>query len=136
MTKTQPRPENEQVNRAAFSVHLGERDYDLHPLTIRKSKEWKAKFGDVLNDFGSTLDIEVSDLGNVIREATRVFGGADDVMLDLLAAHSPVIAENRDEIEETAYPSEAWDALMEVVRVEFPFLRNLGQVAAAQAGAK
>lgn len=136
MTNQQPRSEDEQVTRAGFGVRLGARAYVLRPKTIKDSKAWKAQFAEVVEGLGSTMNLEMADLGNIVGEVSTLLGGSDDLMLDLLGAYSAEIDGDREDIEATATSGEAWDALLEVLRVEFPFLRNMGRLSAAQAAGK
>lgn len=137
MTNAQPRPEAEQVTRAGFPVSMGARSFILRPLSIKQSKAWKAQFAEVIDGLGSTMNLEVTDLAAVMSEVSTLMSGSDDLILDLLGEYSSEIAAAREEIESTATSGDAWDALMEVLRVEFPFLRGmtgLRAAAASQAG--
>lgn len=126
ISQIKPRSEAEQVTRSTFPVALGSLRFDLTPKTIKASKAWKAQLNDALGGVLGAASTDISDLSEIVPALSAVVGGSDDMMLDLLAAYDEQIADARDEIEEVAQPSDAWNALMQIVRVEFPFLKGLG----------
>ena len=54
--------------------------------------------------------------------------GSMDLLLDLLFAYSPELAEDRERIEEEAYDEEALAAFTEVLKLAYPFGELLAMV--------
>jgi hypothetical protein len=126
----QPRPDGEQVTRAPYSVALGQTVYQLTPLTIRQSKEWKSRLRDVVGDLLDTASTSTDNLSQVMDQIKGLLVTSDDQMLDLLCAYDARIDGDRERIEDSATSLQAFSALMEIVRVEFPFLRSLNALQA------
>jgi hypothetical protein len=124
-TPLTPRPDAEQVSRAPYTVALGSTIYQLKPLTIRASKAWKEQLRNVVGDLLDTASASADDMAEVMSQVERLLSSSDDMMLDLLANYDARIASDREQIEETATSLQAYTALMQIVRVEFPFLGSL-----------
>lgn len=124
-TPLTPRPDAEQVSRAPYTIALGKQTYQLQPLTIRASKVWKAQLREVVGDLLDTANASADNLSDVVEQLERVLMSSDDMMLDLLEAYEPRIKDDRDAIEDSATALQAYTALMQIIRVEFPFLGSL-----------
>ena len=60
-------------------------------------------------------------LSNLIQVVSDTLLGSIDLLQDLLFAYSPALRADRERIEATAYDEEAMTALIEVLKLAYPF---------------
>ena len=109
-------------------VTLGETDYEIKPLPIRQSREWREKlngpFAVLVNVLSNAESIELTDskqLGRLVSTMSSTVLGSVDMMLDLLYDYSPELKANRETIEAQAYDDEVMAAFLEVLKLAYPF---------------
>ena len=114
-------------------VKLGGRDYVIVAPPIRASKKWRESlarpFGSLTAalETASTVELDMGqlmDIAGLVRQFSGVLIGSIDTMLDLLFEYSPVLAQDREWIEENAYDDEALEAFTAALRLAYP----LGQL--------
>jgi hypothetical protein len=111
----------------SVTVELGGRPYEIKALPIKASREWREKFngplGQVLEIFNMS-QIEFNnpkDLGKLIGPLKDIVLGSLDFAAEMLFSYSPVLAADRKRIEAEAYDGEIITALIEVIKLAFPF---------------
>lgn len=111
-----------------ITVTLGGQSYVIEALPIAASKAWRAKLAGPFGQLAATLahagEIDLTDggaLSNLIQVVSDTLLGSIDLLQDLLFAYSPVLAADRARIEATAYDDEAMHALVEVLKLAYPF---------------
>lgn len=118
------------------TVTLGGRQYTITPPPIRQSKAWREKLAvpfatlSVALESAGTLELDIrqmADIAELVRRFSGVLIGSIDTVLDLLFEYSPVLASDREWIEQNAYDDEALEAFMEVLKLAYP-LGTLGQI--------
>lgn len=128
----------------AKQVTLGGETYTIVPLPIKQSHAWRDRLAVPFNQLTLALegaaDIEIKlssadDIVALVRSLAGTLIGSIDTVLDLLFAYSPVLAEDRERIENEAYDTEAIDAFIEVVKLAYPLGRLVSGIRGPQAPA-
>jgi hypothetical protein len=111
----------------SVSIALGGRQYEVKALPIKASRAWRERFngpmGQVLEIF-NVSQIELNspaDLGRLLGSLKDILLGSLDLAADLLFSYSPALAADRERIEAEAFDEEMVAALIEVVKLAFPF---------------
>ena len=113
------RTEEQKLVQAGIKVILGGREYEIRPLVIRESREWRRKavpFQSALVKYASVNSDNPEELGKALNELLidRI-----DQAIDLFFDYAKDL--NRGEIEDLATDREIVEALNEVNAVAFPF---------------
>ena len=111
-------------------VKLAGQEYVVEPLTFKLSKEWRESLGKPIIDLVNVLANadkfqldNLADLVELVNLAKGILINSPDLVLDGLCAYSPILANDREIIEEKAYDWEIFDALLEVLKLAYPFGR-------------
>ena len=117
------------------TVELGGQSYTLRALPIGRARVWRAQlegpFSELSRVLESAGEIELTsggDIAQLVRTFSGTLIGSMDLLLDLLFAYSPELAEDRERIEEEAYDEEALAAFTEVLKLAYPFGELLAMV--------
>lgn len=122
----------------AIIVRLAGKDYRVEPLTVRPSKAFRKRVGDALSGMTDLIADALRPTGAVgtpvegpaeisasIKEIGRLLSerliGSTDLAADLLFEYSPILAEDRERIENEAYDDEIIAAFVEVLKLLYPF---------------
>ena len=124
----EPRTDEQIIGRVPIKVQLGGKQYELHPLSIAKSRVWRGKLSDVLNEVTGQVDLKVSTLDGLIKAISGMALAMPEKLLDLLFSYAPNLP--REIIEDTATDDEAMIAFREIVRLAFPFVAHLSLLTA------
>tara|TARA_R110000868_G_scaffold27521_3_gene104318 strand:- start:541 stop:888 length:348 start_codon:yes stop_codon:yes gene_type:complete len=102
---------------------------------MKKAREWRQAleqpFGALVAVLENADSIELTNLSSVAGVVQAFAGtlvGSVDILLDLLFAYAPELAKDRERIENEAYDEEALAALVEVLKLAYPFGTVLGLV--------
>ncbi len=111
-----------------ITVDLGGKAYVINALPMRQARIWREALGGPFAELTQTLEgagkIELSnatDIAAVVRSLSGTLIGSIDTLMDLLFAYSPELAADRERIEDEAYDDEALAALVEVLKLAYPF---------------
>ena len=125
----------------SLQVTLGGRSYAIQQRPIRAAREWREKLGSLLGQIVSVLQntgsidlTKAADLAQLAGVLRDVVIRAPDIAWDLLCEYSSEIAADRDRIEEESYDDEIMAALLEVLKLAYPF-GGLGQLMGGRAAA-
>lgn len=109
------------------TVTLANKEYAISQLPMRANKEWRDKLGDPINKIVALLqnykDLEIetgADVVGLVVVVKDVLLGGVDMIMDMLFAYSPVLASDRERIENEAYDDEAITAFAEVLKLAYP----------------
>ena len=120
------RTEEQKLIQAPIVVILGGREYEIAPLVIKYSREWRKKVIGLIAPLPAlvktTMD-ETADFENVFTQMMIVM---PDQVLDLFFEYAKTL--DRDEIEDIATDAEMAKAFEEVVKVAFPLAGSLPKV--------
>jgi hypothetical protein len=119
-----------------IEIILGETSYRVRQAPIRREAIWRRELQEqlapVLDLVANAQTIEFSspaDLAAFVRRVAPLLLDATDIMLELLFSYAPELADQRAQIEETAYSDEVLAAMKGVLRLAYPFLADLTQLA-------
>jgi hypothetical protein len=115
------------------TVTLAGQSYEIGPLPRKASKAWRDSLGKPITDLvgilskADTLELNnVADLTKLILLAKEYLIDSPDLIFGALCGYSPAIAADRERIEEEAFDYEIMDALVEVLKLAYPFGRLVG----------
>jgi hypothetical protein len=121
-----------------ITVILGGQSYSIAALPIAQSKAWRARLAGPFGQVAATLEhageIDLTsggEISHLIQVLSDTLLGSIDLLQDLLFDYSPALAADRERIEATAYDEEAMTALIEVLKLAYPFGAVLTLVAGA-----
>lgn len=110
------------------TVTLAGKQYTLQALPMRQNAEWRRRlagpFGELTNILENAGSIQLTDgqgLAGVVRTLSGTLLGSVDILLGLLFDYSPALRGDRERIETEAYDDEALRALVEVLKLAYPF---------------
>ena len=112
------RTEEDKVVQAGIKVILGGKEYDIAPLVIRDSREWRKKVVKLVAPLSHDVSITEEDPDSFERVFTKLLVDMPDQVLDLFFDYAKAL--KRDEIESIATDAEMATAFSEVVKVAFP----------------
>jgi len=109
-------------------VTLGGQSYTIEALPIKASKQWRAQLAGPFGQLAATLahagEIDLTsggDLADLIRVVSDTLLGSIDLLQELLFAYAPALKADRVRIEAESYDEEAMSALIEVLKLAYPF---------------
>jgi hypothetical protein len=112
----------------AVDVVLGGRTFKIEPLPLGASRAWRARFQEPFSQLTAALqaapNVALSDLAGVaglLQVAKDVLIGSMELAHEMLFAYAPNLAAERGWIEAHAYDDEALRALVEVLKLAYPF---------------
>lgn len=111
-------------------VNLAGKKYEIAPLPFKQSKAWRASLGKPITDLAEilvradTLELNnAADLVKIIQLAQAYLLDSPDLIWEALCAYSPAIAADQEDLEDGVYDYEIMDALVEVLKLAYPFGR-------------
>lgn len=125
-----------EIAKAEFM--LGEKPYTVRALGLADSEVWRQKFQDEavkllsllkqqedvfdgLNDFKDLLKQDLFSLLPVLAEAFVRVNGSMNVLVELVTGYGEALAKDAEYIRKEATMGQALAALMEMVKLEYPF---------------
>jgi len=125
-----------EIAKAEFM--LGEKPYNVRALGLADSEVWRQKFQDEavkllsllkqqedvfdgLNDFKDLLKQDLFSLLPVLAEAFIRVNGSMNVLVELVTGYGEALAKDAEYIRKEATMGQALAALMEMVKLEYPF---------------
>ena len=118
-----------------ITVVLGEKEYVLRELPVRKNREWRERlqkpFGELVEALQGARDTEIDNLravGGLVQQLSALLLGSVDIVIDLIFAYAPELAEDGKYIEENGYDSQFLEAFASVLGLAYPFSMWMGPV--------
>ena len=116
--------------QAPLEVCLGGQNYEIKPLTIAKSREWRKLAAKEFGSMVALLATKSVTQGEAQAAAETLALSFPDACLDLLCAYAPNLP--RKKIEQEATEPEVARAFMEVIEnLAFPLLAGLAKATRA-----
>ncbi len=116
------------------TITLGEKEYVVKELPIRKNMAWRAQLAQPINEIMAIVerlkDLEISRLGdilNLIQDLRPLLIQRLDEASEWLISYSPELQKDKEYILDNAYESQLITALVEVLKLAFPFAKLLPQ---------
>ncbi len=117
------RTEEQILAKAPIVVTLGGAEYNISPLVIRDSREWRRKVIALLAPLPGMVNVTTDDPENFGNVLTQMLVTMPDQVLDLFFEYAKDL--NREEIESKATDEEMSKAFEEVVKAAFPLAESL-----------
>lgn len=118
------RTEEQILARAPITLKLGGKDYDTPVLTILKARTWRANMIEQAKEIASSLGSNTNGRDDAFFVGLgTVFLGFPEKMADLVFEYAPGLP--KDEILENATEEELGIAFGDIMKVAFPFGRQL-----------
>ncbi len=115
------RTEEQKITQEVLEVKLGGKKFDIKPLVIRDSREWRKKVAEAissLSSFSSMTEV-TSDRPEEFKAAlSSLLVSTPDLVEDLFFGYAREL--NREEIEKIATEAELAQAFKEVVDYAYP----------------
>jgi len=119
---SEQRNENDKLTQSPITVTLGGKEYEIKPLVIKESREWRKKFADVLR--GLPLFVNAVDTTEHFEQVINgMFLDVPDSVMDLIFAYAKDLP--RKEIEAVATDVEMAKAFEAIIEVAFPLARSM-----------
>ena len=117
------RTEEEKLVRAPIVVILGGNKYEIAPLVIRDSREWRKKAIALMAPLPGLIKTNTDDMDAFGKVLAELLVTMPDQVLDLFFEYAKDL--NRKEIEGIATDAEMAEAFGEVVKIAFPLAESL-----------
>ena len=117
------RTEEQKIARAPITVILGGKEYEIVPLVIRDSREWRKKLLASMAPLPQLVKITMEKPEEVGSILNQILGVMPDDVVDLFFGYAKDL--DRDEIEGIATDLELAQAFEEVVTIAFPLANSL-----------
>jgi len=117
------RTEEDKITQAPLVVVLGGKKYEIKPLVIRDSREWRKKVIPMLAPIPTFLKSNLDSpeaFGNMLQQFLATM---PDEVLDLFFSYAKDL--DRKEIESTTTDAELAKAFEEVMKLAFPLAESL-----------
>ena len=116
------RSEDDKITQAPIMVSFGGKQYEIKPLVIKESREWRRQFAEVLKNL--PLFVNVADTTEHFQKVINgMFMDVPDKVIDLIFAYAKDLP--RDEIEAVATDVEMSVAFESILEVAFPLSRSM-----------
>jgi len=117
------RTEEDKLTQAGITVILGGKEYDIAPLVIRDSREWRKKVVDLVAP-AAQIAGATSDTPDAFGQAlTSLLVTMPNKVIDLFFEYAKRL--DRDGIEAVATDAEMSEAFKEVIAFAFPLAQNV-----------
>ena len=117
------RTEEQKVLRAPIVVILGGNEYEIAPLVIRDSRQWRIKAVDALSSLPQYTKVTTDDAEQFGEALKAMLVVMPDTVLDLFFEYAKEL--NREEIETVATDEEVAEAFRQVAAMAFPLAQSL-----------
>lgn len=113
------------------TVTLGERQYLLEELPLRKAKAYRdrlnTQFGDIISLIDGAPNVDLTNrvqMVGLLRTVGDTLFNSIDTATEMLFDYSDAIRADRAYIEDNAYGSQVVDAFLAVMGIVYPFFGN------------
>jgi len=119
---SEKRSEDQKITQAPIIVSFGGKEYEIKPLVIKESREWRRKFAKILGEL--PLFVNVADTTEHFQEVINgMFMDVPDKVIGLIFAYAKDLP--REEIEAVATDVEMSKAFESILEVAFPLARSM-----------
>ncbi len=120
------RSEEDKLLQSPIIVVLGGKEYQIKPLVIRDSREWRKQVAKALGQLPKYISVTTDDADAFSRAMEAMLVEMPDVVADLFFGYAQDL--KRDEIEAVATDGELAVAFQEVIKVGFPLVGSLAGI--------
>ena len=118
---SEKRSDDQIVTQAPILVSFGGKEYQIKPLVIKESREWRRKFAGILGQLPLFNAADTPDKFQKIING--MFMDVPDSVIDLIFEYVKDLP--RDEIEAVATDAEMAKAFESIIEVAFPLARSM-----------
>ncbi len=119
------RTEEDKILQSGIKVILGGQEYEIRPLVIRESREWRKKVVEALAGLPSYVNVTTEDAEGFGKALGAMLVDMPNQVIDLFFDYAKELNEEREEIEDKATDAEMAKAFEEVIKVAFPLASSL-----------
>jgi len=116
------RSEDDKIMQAPIMISFGGKQYELKPLVIKESREWRKQFADVLKALPLFVNA-IDTTAHFEQVINGMFLDVPDKVIDLIFAYAKDWP--RDEIEAVATDDDMAKAFEAIIEVAFPLARSM-----------
>ena len=120
------RTEEQKVARAPIVVILGGKEYEIAPLVIRDSREWRRKVIKLVAPITQITKTSTDTPEDFEQALTTLLVTMPDQVIDLFFEYAKDL--NKEEIEAVATDAEMAQAFREVIAIAFPLAQSVPEV--------
>jgi len=120
------RTEEEKVFQAPIVVVFGSEEYNIKPLVIRDSREWRAKVIKLIAPIPQLVSTKIDTPDEFGQVLTEMLVTMPDQVIELFFDYAKDL--NKEEIESVATDAEMTTAFGEVIKVAFPLAESAPKV--------
>ena len=117
------RTEEQKIVQAPITVILGGKEYDIKPLVIRESREWRNKFIEFVAPLTRLAGVTTETPDDFEAALKNMMVTMPDKVIGLFFDYAKEL--DRDKIEGEATDAELAKAFEEVIKVAFPLAESL-----------
>jgi len=117
------RTEEDKITQTGISVVLGGETYQVRPLRIIESKEWRKGVASLLGQLPRYVKANTDNPDEFESAMNSIMVSTPDAIVDLFFSYAKDLP--RQHIEETATDKELAVAFGEVMKIAFPLLGEL-----------
>ncbi|MBT9133190.1 MAG: hypothetical protein DDT33_01726 [Firmicutes bacterium] len=117
------RTEEEKILKTNIVVVFGNKEYEIKPLVIKESREWRDKFTKILGSLSQYTSITTETPDRFQEAISAMMMILPEKLIDLVFDYAPEL--NRKEIEMVATDAEMARAFEQIVEVSFPLVKSL-----------
>ena len=119
---SEKRSEDQKITQAPIMATFGGKQYEIKPLVIKESREWRRKFAEVLGTL--PLFVKPTVTPKQFNEVINgMFLDVPDKIMDLIFEYAKDLP--REEIEAVATDIEMAKAFESILEVAFPLARSM-----------
>lgn len=124
MKEPKKRTEEEIVVQAGIEVVLGGEKYQIKPLVIKESRDWRKKLVNLLSELPKYAKVDTDTPEEFGEALNALMVDMPDTICDLFFAYAKDLS--RQEIELKATEAEVAKAFEQVIEIAFPLVRSAG----------
>ena len=117
------RSEEQIVGQAPLLVKFGGKEYQIHPLVIKESREWRKKIAQMLGQLPQYVSATTDKPDDFQQALNGMLVDMPDKVVDLVFEYGKDLP--RDEIEAVATDAEMAKAFESILEVAFPLARSI-----------
>jgi hypothetical protein len=121
------RTEEEQLLMSPARARLGETEYEIRPLPMRKAAEWRVKFAEEVRAITEHMNAETTGADKFVGGLKFAFVNFPERISDMLFSYAPNLP--RETIENEASDEQVAAAFTTVLQLSFPYTPLLGMTA-------
>jgi len=117
------RSEEQIVNQDSLVVKFGGKEYQIRPLIIKESREWRKKIAEMLGQLPQYVTATTNKPDDFKQALNGMLVEMPDKVVDLVFEYGKDLP--RDEIEAVATDAEMAKAFESILEVAFPLARSI-----------